>query len=124
MKVPEQAIEAATAAIQVRMGPPIGLNDLARAALEAAAPFMLVHVHHHDIENHAASFNEGYERAMAHQVAPDPTTAGDWLEEQLRKAKAEALREAADDLKPGGGYPGYRIQYWLRDRVRQLEAGE
>ena len=54
-----------------------------RAALEAAAPYMPIHVHHHDIEHHARSFNEGYETAMAQELADDPATAQDWLDAKL-----------------------------------------
>jgi len=55
----------------------------------------VIHVHHHDIENHARSFNEGYETAMAQELADNPTTAQDWLEEKLQEARAQALEEAA-----------------------------
>lgn len=39
--VTDAAVGAAAAAIQVRMDKTIGLNDLARAALEAAAPHLI-----------------------------------------------------------------------------------
>jgi hypothetical protein len=42
--IPNEAVSAATAAIEVRMGKNIGLNDLARGILEAAAPHMLADV--------------------------------------------------------------------------------
>jgi hypothetical protein len=51
-----------------------------------------VHVHHHDMEQHARSFNEGYETAMAQHLAPDMGTATDWLEEQKLKARTEGMR--------------------------------
>ena len=46
----------------------------------------MVHVHHHDMEAHAASFNEGYEAAMAQHIALDPSVAQDWLVEQKAAA--------------------------------------
>lgn len=70
--------------------------EVATRILEAAAPHMLVTVHHHDIEHHARSFNEGYETAMAQELAEDPTIAQDWLDEKLTEAKAEALEDAAE----------------------------
>ena len=45
-----------------------------------------IHVHHHDIEHHAASFNEGYEAAMAQHLADDPSLAEDWLNTKLADA--------------------------------------
>lgn len=54
----------------------------------------MVHVHHHDIEDHAASFNEGYETAMAQHVADDPTVAQDWLVEQKAAAWSAGVRTA------------------------------
>lgn len=41
MNITDAAVGAAAAAIQVRMERTIGLNDLARAALEAALPYLL-----------------------------------------------------------------------------------
>lgn len=70
MTFPDEAVEAAAAAIQVRTGRPLELEDLARAALDAAAPYMPP-VHHHDIEAHAQSFNEGYATAMAQHQGVD-----------------------------------------------------
>lgn len=91
--IPAEAVRAAFIAIYERdhIGG-VGSADI-RRALEAAAPHMLIHVHHHDIEKHAESFNEGYETCMAQELADDPTTAQDWLDEKLRAAKAEAWEE-------------------------------
>jgi hypothetical protein len=84
--------------------------DAFRAALEAAAPHMLIHVHHHDIEHHARSFNDGYEAAVTQGLADDPTLADDWFQEKVREAKAEAWDEGQGagwndcllDLQNGG----------------------
>lgn len=105
--VPQEAIEAAAEAINkfaakyVGVLDPVPLKDMnlldrehalgeARAALEAAAPYMLIHVHHHDIEKRAEHFNEGYEAAVSQGLADDPSLADDWLQEKLREAQAEA----------------------------------
>ena len=90
MVIPEEAVQAVHAVILPYVDDEhFDLSAVARAALEAAAPHMLIHLHHHDIEKHAASFNEGYETAMAQELADDPTTAQDWLEEKMAEAKAE-----------------------------------
>lgn len=68
-------------------------EHVARASLEAAAPHMLIHVHHHDIEHHARSFNEGYEAAVTQGLADDPSLADDWFQEKIREAKAAAWEE-------------------------------
>lgn len=73
----------------------------------------VVHVAHdteaHDTEAHARSFNEGYETAMAQELADDPTTAQDWLDEKLANAKAEGWDECEVApyeirLEPGGKF--------------------
>lgn len=51
--------------------------------LHVASPEpVAVHVHHHDIEAHAASFNEGYEEAVRQLTEPaerpTPTETGPW----------------------------------------------
>jgi len=38
MNIPEEAVEAAAASIQVRAGRSVNLSDMARAVLEAALP--------------------------------------------------------------------------------------
>lgn len=38
------------------------------AALESDGQCTVVHVHHHDIEQHARSYNEGYAAAIAHMA--------------------------------------------------------
>lgn len=76
-------------------------------ALTAAGygPVQAVAVIHvaHDAEAHARSFNEGYETAMAQELADDPTTAQDWLDAKLKAAGAQALRDAADDFEDNMG---------------------
>jgi len=59
----------------------------------------VVHVHHHDIEHHAESFNEGFETAVAQGLADDPTLAQEWLAERLAQERAAALGEAADEAE-------------------------
>lgn len=100
--IPAEAIEAAQEAVKDAMiehGPDghiDGFEEITRSALEAAEPHMLVHVHHHDIEHHARSFNEGYETAVTQGLADDPTLADDWFQGKLREARAEALEQAAE----------------------------
>lgn len=53
-------------------------------------------VTHADPDEHARIWNLGYEAAMAQQMAPDPTTADDWLAEVRAQARREALSEAAE----------------------------
>jgi hypothetical protein len=54
-----------------------------------------IHVHH-DAEAHARSYNDGYEAAVTHGLADDPTLADDWFQGKLREAKAQALEEAVE----------------------------
>ena len=74
-------------------------RSLAHDWLEAAAPHMLVHVHHYDIEHHARSFNEGYTAAVTQGLADDPTLADDWLQEKIREAKAEGWDAVAESVR-------------------------
>lgn len=103
--IPAQAIDAAKEAVR-EVTPPPGVNKadwlaehgefaLIAGAIAAAAPHMLIHVHHHDIEHHARSFNEGYEAAVTQGLADDPSLADEWFQGQLREARAQALEEAA-----------------------------
>lgn len=64
------------------------------------APQMIT-VHHHDLEAHATSYNEGYAAAVAQHLAPDPTTALEWLDRHDAEVKADALREAAAVIRDG-----------------------
>lgn len=83
-------------------------RGMARAALAAALPHLsqpVAVVHCEDAESRARHFNEGYEAAMAQQLADDPTLAEDWLEEQRAKAWDEgrasgfsrAMRRMSDE---------------------------
>lgn len=79
--------------------------------LRAVVP--VIHVHHHDIEHHAASFNEGYEAAMAQHLADDPSLAEDWLNAKLAGAWVEGFRAGyADgtDTGPTGPDSPYRTE--------------
>jgi hypothetical protein len=89
----DEAVEAARAAyLAYPMTRSVNSSkDAFRAALEAAAPHMLIHVHHHDIEHHARSFNEGYEAAVTQGLADVPTLADVLFLDMIRVAIAEAL---------------------------------
>jgi len=99
--IPDEAVEAAMSAL----GEAYGVDAYCRerqyvvTALEAAALHMLVRVHHHDIENHARSFNEGYTAAVTQGLADDPTLADDWLQEKIREAKAEGWDAVAESVR-------------------------
>lgn len=89
-----------------------------RLILEAAAPHSLVHVHHHDIEHHARSFNQGYEAAVTQGLADDPTLADDWFQEKIREARAQALEDAVEDYSVNlTVMSGPRVRDWLRARA-------
>lgn len=101
--IPAEAVEAAWDKLHENPIRPIGIDYAElEAALEAAAPYMLVQVHHHDIEHHARSFNEGYETAMAQELADDPTIAQDWLDEKLAAAWDEG-KESTIEAYDGRG---------------------
>lgn len=93
--IPEKAVEAAMLALGEQYGDDAHCKEREYVVtiLEAAAPHSLVHVHHHDIEHHARSFNQGYEAAVTQGLADDPTLADDWFQEKIREAKAEAWDE-------------------------------
>lgn len=80
----------------------------------------VIEVHHHDIEDHAASFNEGYEAAVAQHLADDPTTAQDWLDARLTKAARAALAEAADVMPIDTLLGADKASVWLRARAEGL----
>ena len=94
--IPEAAVDAAFAALFPKEPTPSAFKSAVweptiRTILEAAAPHLLVHVHHHDIEHHARSFNEGYETAVTQGLADDPTLADDWLNAKLAEAWDRAV---------------------------------
>ena len=102
--IPAEAVEAGWEQARADAdGYPYPEREDIRRILEAAAPHMLIHVHHHDIENHARSYNEGYETCMAQDLAADPTIAQDWLDEKLAEAWDAAAAWVAEGhpLAPG-----------------------
>ena len=126
--VSADAVEAAAKVMQakdVREGfgdyPLWEYTEDVTAVLEGAAPHMLVHVHHHDIEHHARSFNEGYEAAVTQGLADDPTLADDWFQGKLREARAEAIRDAMDAMEEDDGV--LRPLTWLQAHAAAVEAG-
>jgi hypothetical protein len=77
-----------------------GFGPVNAAALtEALEKAEVIHVHHHDIEHHARSYNEGYDAAITQGLADDPTLADDWFQGKLRAAAAEALRDAGEAIE-------------------------
>lgn len=48
-----------------------------------------------DMEAYASAFNDGYETAVVHGLVDDPELAGDWLEEQLERAR-RAVRDVRE----------------------------
>ena len=64
----------------------------------------VVHIHHHDIEAHAASFNEGFEEAVRQLAEPAQATINLTLkvpapaEPAEEETKAEQLQEELEDL--------------------------
>lgn len=131
--IPDAAVGAAQEAVKGAMiehGPDghiDGYEEITRAALEAAAAHMpqQVAVIHggQDMEEHARSFNEGYEAAVTQGLADDPTLAGDWLDAKLAEAKVEALEEAASDIRNDMGI-AQRVYLcrWLRARADALRT--
>lgn len=99
--IPDEAVEAAMLALGERYGDDAHCKEreYVVTALEAAAPHLLTHVHHHDIEHHARSFNEGYETAVTQGLASDPSRAVDWLQEKIREAKAEGWDAVAEAVR-------------------------
>lgn len=67
-------------------------------------PAIIMHVcMHRDIEDHARSFNEGYETAMAQHLADDPAAADDWLNAKLAEAWDEGFNSGQGSMY-GKGY--------------------
>jgi hypothetical protein len=54
----------------------IGAQLAGMLAADPAGP-AVIEIHHHDVENHAASFNEGYDEAQRHGIGG--TESRDWL---------------------------------------------
>ena len=93
---------------------------------------------HPDMETYARIHNEGWDAAMLAQVAPDPTTADDWLAAHDAEVAARALQEVADAWTQGEwsdvmlpkptppavpviAYAN-RIGDWLRARADRMEG--
>ena len=68
--IPDKAVEAAAAAIQVRLARNIGLNDLARAILEAGAPHMLRQAWAEGFKQGGPMHDEHYGEPDKHTVNP------------------------------------------------------
>jgi hypothetical protein len=115
----EHAVRVADALTAAGFGP-----VKAAALTEALAKAEVIHVHHHDIEHHARSYNEGYDAAITQGLADDPTLADDWFQGKLRAAAAGALREAAGAVTPPDtDYPeAKKVRNWLRNRAATIEA--
>jgi hypothetical protein len=65
--------------------------------MQAAGAVLKVIAHgpeHPDMETYARIHNEGWDAAMLAQVAPDPTTADDWLAAHDAEVVAQALKES------------------------------
>jgi len=85
----------------------------------------VTHIHWHDMESHARSFNEGYETAMSQELADDPTRADDWFNKKLREAKIEALRHLADDFSVNlTVMSGPKIRAWITAQAEAIESGQ
>ena len=75
---------------------------------------------HPDMETYARIHNEGWDAAMLAQVAPDPTTADDWLAAHDAEVAARALRDISavlyrdHDMPPNKDSHGYdyRMGWW------------
>jgi hypothetical protein len=119
----DSAMNAQLAAHQSAMLTAAGFGPVKAATLtEALEKAEVIHVHHHDIEHHARSYNEGYDAAITQGLADYPTLADDWLQGKLRAAAAGALRDAADDFGVNlTSMTGPRIREWLTTRAATIE---
>jgi hypothetical protein len=86
------AMMAAWEAPRIILGVPVDQLPEDWSAI-AGTHMPIMQIHHHDIESHACSFNEGYEAAVTQGLADDPTLAEDWFQQKIREAKAEAWSE-------------------------------
>jgi hypothetical protein len=78
--IPAEAVEAAAAAIQVRVDKTMGMNALARATLEAAAPYLMAQA--------LCAAADAIDEDLYDDL--DPFYAG-WLRDRARK-----MREAGE----------------------------
>lgn len=93
IRVPRELLGDLLEAIQVAQGVEVRGGVLAMVLEEQApieAPCVLTTGN--DMEAYASAFNDGYETAAAQGLADDPGLAGDWLEEQLERAR-RAVRD-------------------------------
>lgn len=89
---PDKSVPVAEYRTQLRLAH-IATGAAHDAMLEAMAMPQVIHVHHHDIEAHARSYNEGYEAAVTQGLADDPAAADDWLQVKLDEVKADVWDE-------------------------------
>lgn len=85
----------------------------------------VIRVHHHDIEAHAASFNDGYDTAMAQDLAADPALAADWLEAHDAGVKVRVLNQAAADARAMHDPVAPECEewaLWLEARAARVDA--
>lgn len=127
--VAHEAMLAAYHAPRIMLGLPDNEQDW-KAIAAARVPIM---VHTCDSEYYASAWNDGYETAVAQGLADDPSLASDWLDEKIRTAKAEVLRDAANtgwmamlDLsRRKSMVPGADdFRDWLRGHGDSIGAGE
>lgn len=94
--------------------------ELATAGYGNVQETRTVEVHHHDIERHAESFNEGYEAAMVLPLMSEQEIEehgpGAWLRQRIDAAVLVALLTAADAMEAD---PQFRDPLRLNsDRLR------
>jgi len=72
-------------------------RDLLVRSLHPRPSEVRLHVSTHpDMETRTTLLNEGYEMAMAHHLADDPTVAQDWLDERDARRESEIRREVLE----------------------------
>lgn len=79
-------------------------DALTAAGFGLVADTVVIHIPH-DTEAHARSFNEGYETAVAQELAEDPSLAHDWLNEKLAETWDEGYNHG---MSCGLGVNPYR----------------
>jgi len=87
--VAHDAMMVAYHAPRIMLGVPVDQLPEDWASI-AATNTPIMQIHHHDIEHHARSFNEGYEAAVTQGLADDPKLADDWFQDKIREAKQVA----------------------------------
>lgn len=88
---------------------------------------VVLHVHHFDMENHAESFNGGYEAAVTQGLADDPTLAQEWLDahdaEVATRALSNVLLAAHIPTGPIGIAPNIADADYMDEAARHLRDG-